>query len=155
MKKAVCIHTRDGLGCALADIKYILRPQRAHLGSLALIYDCGSVHSVIYSLLGSFLSFPAALGHRAPAQCTDTWSRACDGRVFHQLHPPPETIHCTTHSSGVGTCALAWRQSRTAPRCQPLMMLLLENPDVQRSRRAQLGQLRPHPITLMSFESAQ
>lgn len=155
MKKVVCIHTWDGLGCALAGIKYILRPQRAHLGSLALIDDCGSVHSVIYSLLGSFLSFPAVLGCRAPAHRTDTRSRARDGCVFHRLHPPPEIINSTTHSSGVRTCALAWRQSRTPPRCQPLNGLLLDNPELQRSRRAQMGQLRPHAFTLMTSESTK
>lgn len=58
------------------------------------------------------------------------------------LTPPPEIINRTTHGSSVGTCALAWRSSRIPPRCQPQTLLLLENPTVQRSRLAQLGQLR-------------
>lgn len=85
-------------------------------------------------------------GRKSPQSSRDALpvqSRACKGCVFHQPHPPSKIINCTTHSSSVGTCALAWRLSRMPPRCQPQTSLLLENPVVQRSRRAQPGRLRP------------
>lgn len=108
------------------------------------------LHSVISAPRpSSFFSFSAVLGGkapscpRAPSQCSNTQSRACNGYISHQPHPPPKIINCTTHSSSVRTCALAWRLSRMPPRCQPQTSLLLENTVVQRSRRAQLGRLRP------------
>lgn len=99
VKKVVCIHTWDGLGCTLADIKYIPIPQRAHLGSLALIYYSGSFRSVIS--LPSPVHFSAFLQRwekRAPtrfgppAQHTDSRSRARDERVSHQPHPLPKSL---------------------------------------------------------------